>query len=171
MNIMKEKNYAFIDSQNLNLSINSLGWKLNFKKFRVYLKEKYHVDKAFLFIGYVQGNQDMYTRLQEDGFILIFKPTLRYKNGRIKGNVDAEIVLQAMIEISEYDGAVLVTGDGDFQCLAKYLHKKEKLKKIVVPNQKSYSVLLKKMPSEYLAFVSDLKKRLEYKNYKKKRTQ
>jgi len=168
---MKEKNYAFIDSQNLNLSINSLGWKLNFKKFRVYLKEKYHVDKAFLFIGYVQGNQDMYTRLQEDGFILIFKPTLRYKNGRIKGNVDAEIVLQAMIEISEYDGAVLVTGDGDFQCLAKYLHKKEKLKKIVVPNQKSYSVLLKKMPSEYLAFVSDLKKRLEYKNYKKKRTQ
>jgi len=168
---MKEKNYAFIDSQNLNLSINSLGWKLNFKKFRVYLKEKYHVDKAFLFIGYVQGNQDMYTKLQEDGFILIFKPTLRYKNGRIKGNVDAEMVLQAMIEISEYDGAVLVTGDGDFQCLAKYLHKKEKLKKIVVPNQESYSVLLKKMPSEYLAFVSDLKKRLKYKNHKKKRTQ
>jgi len=30
----KENNYAFIDAQNLNLGIQSLGWKLNYKKFR-----------------------------------------------------------------------------------------------------------------------------------------
>ena len=44
--------YAFIDSQNLNLGIRSLGWNLDFKRFRVYLKDKYDVKKAFLFIGY-----------------------------------------------------------------------------------------------------------------------
>ena len=37
------ENYAFIDSQNLNLSILSLGWKLDFQRFRVYLRDKYHV--------------------------------------------------------------------------------------------------------------------------------
>ena len=35
----KENNYAFIDSQNLNLGIQKLGWKLDYQKFRVYLTE------------------------------------------------------------------------------------------------------------------------------------
>ena len=41
------KNCAFIDSQNLNLSILSLGWKLDFQRFRVYLRDKYHVQNAY----------------------------------------------------------------------------------------------------------------------------
>lgn len=47
--ILKAKNYAFIDSQNLNLGIQKQGWKLNYKKFRVYLHEKYGVEKAYMF--------------------------------------------------------------------------------------------------------------------------
>jgi hypothetical protein len=35
-----ENNYAFIDSQNLNLGIRILGWKLDYARFRIYLKEK-----------------------------------------------------------------------------------------------------------------------------------
>ena len=34
------KNYAFIDGQNVNLAIRDLGWRLDFKRFRIYLKEK-----------------------------------------------------------------------------------------------------------------------------------
>src|SRR3989304_4527401 len=81
----KRNNYAFIDSQNLNLSIKSLRWKLDFGRFRVYLKEKYGVTKAFLFIGYIEGNNDLYSALQSAGFICIFKPTLQYKDGTTKG--------------------------------------------------------------------------------------
>lgn len=73
--IPKENNYAFIDSQNLNLSIRELGWKLDWRRFRIYLKEKYNVTKAFLFIGFVEGNNDLYKFLQDAGFICIFKPT------------------------------------------------------------------------------------------------
>ena len=70
---MKEpqNNYAFIDSQNLNLSIRKQGWVLDFKKFRHYLQYKYSVTQAFLFIGYVPRNQVLYTNLQEDDYILI----------------------------------------------------------------------------------------------------
>ena len=95
----KDNNYAFIDSQNLNLSIRSQGWFLDFKRFRVYLKDKYDITKAFLFIGYVSTNQNLYTSLQKDGYILVFKPTLFLPKGGVKGNVDAELVLYSMIAL------------------------------------------------------------------------
>jgi len=37
--LKQENNYAFIDGQNLNLGIRELGWKLDFKKLRIYLRE------------------------------------------------------------------------------------------------------------------------------------
>lgn len=160
------KNYAFIDSQNLNLSIKSLGWKLDFRRFRVYLKDKYQIEKIFVFIGYISGNESLYTFLQKTGYVLVFKPTLEYKkNGKCytKGNVDAELVLHTMIEYKNYNKAIIVSGDGDFHCLVEYLISKDKLKKIIIPNQAQCSVLLKRFPSEYLGFVSDLRKKLEYK--------
>ena len=131
-NINKQNNYAFIDSQNLNLNIRNQGWILDFARFRVYLKEKYGVTKAFLFIGYVEGNSGLYASLQEAGFICIFKPTLKYKDGTTKGNCDAELVLQTMIEYKNYDGAIIISGDGDFYCLAKYLLENNKLKLIIL---------------------------------------
>ena len=164
-NEQKQKNnYAFIDSQNLNLSIQGLGWKLGFKRFRVYLKEKYNVEKAFLFIGYVEGNNNLYISLQEAGFICIFKPTLEYRDGTTKGNCDAELVLQAMIEYPNYNKAVIVTGDGDFYCLAKYLFEKKKLEALVIPNRFKFSGLLKfRIFRPYLRFMNDLREKLEYK--------
>lgn len=161
---LKQNNYAFIDSQNLNLSIRALKWKLDWRRFRVYLKEKYGVTKAFLFIGFVSGNSDLYAALQEAGFICIFKPTLVHKDGMIKGNCDAELVLQAMIEYSNYDKAVIVTGDGDFYCLAQHLLEKGKLKNILIPNRLKFSALLKwDIFSPYLRFMNDLKSKLAYK--------
>lgn len=160
--------YAFIDSQNLNLGIRELGWKLDYQKFRVYLKEKYNVSKAYLFIGYLPQNVDLYTFLQDAGFICIFRPTLTYKDGSTKGNCDAELVLHAMIQYPNYEKALIVSGDGDFQCLAKYLHENNKLGSILVPNQKKFSGLLKfTIFKPYLRFVSDLQTKLAYTQKKK----
>ena len=156
-------NYAFIDSQNLNLAIRSLGWKLDYKRFRVYLREKYGVEKAFLFIGFVEGNNQLYITLQDAGFLCIFKPTLTYKDGTTKGNCDAELVLQAMIEYPNYEKAVIVTGDGDFYCLVKYLIEQGKLDRVLIPNFYKYSALLKRFGKKQLSFMNDLKSKLEYK--------
>jgi uncharacterized LabA/DUF88 family protein len=139
-------NYAFIDSQNLNLGVKSQGWKLNFSRFRIFLEDKYKVKKAFIFIGYVPNNQSLYTELQKSGYICVFKPTMEIKeNGKIniKGNVDAELVLHTMIEYANYDKAVIVSGDGDFYCLIEHLAKDNKLLKIIVPNKKHSSLLRK----------------------------
>jgi uncharacterized LabA/DUF88 family protein len=139
----RQENYAFIDGQNLYMSIKQQGWVLDYCRFRRYLTDKYNVAKAFLFIGHIPTNADLYKSLQEYGFILIFKPILEIR-GRIKGNVDAELVLQAMIEYPNYDKAVIVSGDGDFFCLVKYLKSREKLLKLMVPDDSRYSSLLRK---------------------------
>jgi len=156
-----QNNYAFIDSQNLNLSIRSQGWILNFRKFRQYLRDKYSVAKAFLFIGYVFENQDLYTSLQKDGYILVFKPTLKLPSGQVKGNVDAELVLHAMIEYKNYDKALIVTGDGDFYCLVDYLIKNDKLLKLMIPDMYNFSSLFRKT-RPHIVFMNDLRDKLEY---------
>jgi len=159
----KLENYAFIDSQNLNLGIRKLGWKLDFKKFRVYLKEKYGVVKAYLFIGYIPENQDMYNNLQDSGYLLVFKPVLKNKDGDVKGNVDADLVLQTMIDFNKYSKAVIVTSDGDFYCLVKYLYNKDKLEKVLSPSKKRCSILLMRTAKERIVFMDNLKKKLGYK--------
>jgi len=157
----KQNNYAFIDSQNVNLSIRDQSWVLDFKKLRIYLKDKYNINKAFLFIGFVNEYQDLYTSLQEFGYILVFKPTLKLPNGKVKGNVDAELVLHTMIEMENYDRALIVTGDGDFHCLVKYLIKKNKLLKLMIPNRQDYSSLFRKM-MPHIVFMNDLRGKLAY---------
>jgi len=118
MKAKKLKIYAFIDSQNLNLGVRSLGWKLDFKKFRQYLFDKFRVDKAFLFLGYVKEYKNLYRMMRNFGYELVFKPTIKDNKGEVKGNVDAEIVLySAAIEYKNYKKAVIVSGDGDFYCL------------------------------------------------------
>jgi uncharacterized LabA/DUF88 family protein len=150
-------NYAFIDSQNVYLSIKSLGWSINWKRFRVYLKEHYGVTTAYLFIGYVEGNNGLYSELQEAGFICIFKPVLTYKDGKVKGNVDAELVLHTMIQYVNFDKAVIITGDGDFYCLVQYLLENNKLQTVLIPNKNKYSALLKRFAKKDIAFMNDLK--------------
>jgi 8-oxo-dGTP pyrophosphatase MutT (NUDIX family)/uncharacterized LabA/DUF88 family protein len=156
-------NYAFIDSQNLNLSINALGWKLNFARFRRYLKDKYNVSKAFLFIGYIEGNKKMYAGLEKAGFTCIFKPTLGYKDGKTKGNCDAELVLQTIVESRNYNKALIVTGDGDFNCLVRNLISANKLEAVLIPNKLKFSALLKYDEIKpFLRYMNDLRAKLEY---------
>ncbi len=177
MRSSSETIYAFIDSQNLNLSIRNdivskrtgsliySGWKLDFNKFLVYLQDKYQVSKAFLFIGKVDGNSSLYKSLTSYGYTLIYKPTLEYVGDdgvpHIKGNVDAELVLHTMIQMPNYDKAVIVSGDGDYRCLVEYLITIGKLQRLLIPNKYSYSSLLNGFLGN-TNFISDLRAKLVF---------
>ena len=165
--------YAFIDSQNLNLGSSKdifrhqkriyEGWKLDFKRFRIYLSDKYRVKKAILFIGYIPNNRILYQKLQKFGYELVFKPTVMDTNGKVKGNIDAEVVLYSCnIEYSNYDKAIIVSGDGDFYCLYRFLISKHKLQKILIPNRYSESTLLKEF-QDYKDFINRDRAKLEFK--------
>jgi uncharacterized LabA/DUF88 family protein len=142
----KPHNYAFIDSQNVNRSVRAQGWNLDWKEFRRHLQMKYNVDKALLFIGFIAGNEALYDELKLAGFTVVFKPTVEIhgKDGEVtvKGNVDTDLVLHAMIEQDNYEGAVIASGDGDFHSLAKHLQTRGKLANVMVPDARRYSTLL-----------------------------
>ncbi|MBP7670740.1 NYN domain-containing protein [Candidatus Gracilibacteria bacterium] len=162
------ENYAFVDAQNLHMAIDKMGWKIDYKRFRVYLREHYKVKKVYMFMGFKPDEQQMYSFLQDAGYNLIFKPILELKSGKVKGNCDAELVLQAMIDFKRYEKAIIVTGDGDFYCLLKYLQEQGKLETVLVPSAKNCSSLIKKILKGELTLVSDLKNKIEYKQPRKK---
>jgi uncharacterized LabA/DUF88 family protein len=121
--------------------------------------------KAYLFLGYLPENQKMYNAMKQYGYELVFKPVIKSKKHDVKGNIDAELVLQAMIDYQKYTKAVIVTGDGDFYCLVKYLSDQGKLLKVLVPNRKKHSSLLRKaiLSPRDIAFITPLRHLLEYK--------
>lgn len=163
--------YAFVDAQNLNLGtmhdvkdakgkVLYHGKKLDFLKFRHYLREKYGVREAYLFIGLVAGNNHIYEQLQRAGYTVIFKEVVQFRDSEgktmTKGNVDTDIVLYSAAKLfSEFDEAVFVSGDGDFLSLYNFMEEHGKLKRIIVPNRYRYSRLLRKYHSK-LAFVDRL---------------
>ncbi len=126
------------------------------------MKDKYRVHKAFLFIGFVPRYKGLYKSLERDGYNLVFKPTLVLPDGTTKGNVDAELVLHAMIEYQNYEKAVIVSGDGDYHCLVEHLRENNKLLRLIIPNRFEYSSLLRKFAHES-SYMNGLKEKLEYK--------
>lgn len=175
-----ENNYAFIDSQNLNLGSQRMGWKVDWRKFRQYLADEHGVTKAYMFIGYMSENEALYEYMHELGFLVVLKPTVdvgdkadkkeheakEKDKPTVKGNVDAELVLYAMKEMPNYDKALIVSGDGDFFSLAEYLDEQGKLASILTPNWQ-YSSLLKPFESKIIR-LDKLRKQLAYHDRKKK---
>lgn len=157
---------------------------MDWKKLHEYLKTQHGVTRAYLFIGYMQANEAMYEGLHDMGFSIVLKPTVTMNAPSedekktdepkkdapppptIKGNVDAELVLYAMKEMPNYSKAIIVSGDGDFYCLAEYLASKGRLKHIMTPNR-FYSSLLKPY-EEYIIRIDELRRELAYKDFRKK---
>jgi len=154
------KNYAFIDAQNVHRGIKSLGWKIDWAKFRTYLTEKYSVETAYLFIGFIQSNQDLYSELQKAGYILIFKPIIMDGDGKAKGNCDADLVLHTILEKDNYDKAVIITSDGDFYSLVRYLYENNKLEMVLSPYIEHCSKLLKKEAKEKINYMDNLRRKI-----------
>ncbi len=157
------ENYVFIDTQNVNLAIKDQGWKLDRKKLYIYLKDKYNASKVYLFIWFVPNNQSLYSFFQDIWYHLIFKPVLELKSWQTKWNVDAELVLQSMIDYPKYAKAILISWDGDFSCLVKYLMEQDKFLKLIVPNQNKFSYFLRKTAKWRIDSLTNLKNKLSYK--------
>lgn len=157
------KNYAFIDGNNLHLSVLNIGWKLDYKRFRVYLRDKYSIVKAYYFIGQVPGMEQLYKSLKSYEYELVFKPPIKDKHGNFKGNVDAELVLQVMIDLNNYEKAVIVTSDGDFYCLVKYLQNIGKFERLLAASKGGCSKYLRQAAGSKVDYMDNLRAKLEYK--------
>jgi len=147
----QENNFAYIDGANLYKGAADLGWGIDYKRLRLWLTNKYKIKRAYLFLGLVPKYARLYTHLQEVGFVVIFKETTCDENGKVKGNCDADLVLQSVCDTYEknFDKAVIISSDGDYAGLVKFLHNRGKLLSIISPNNHC-SVLLKRTNARIL---------------------
>ena len=164
----KENNFAYIDGANLHGGVFGFGWKLDYARFRVWLAEKYHVENAYLFIGLVPKYKDLYTYLQQSGFVLVFKEVVYDGDGKPKGNCDADLVLQATRDTYEnkFAKAIIVSSDGDYASLVKFLIAQSKLKIILSPHTKNLCSILLKRTNSPIAYLNDQKTILEIRKEK-----
>ncbi|MBI2634002.1 MAG: NYN domain-containing protein [Parcubacteria group bacterium] len=164
----KENNFAYIDGANLHRGIGSFGWKLDYARFRVWLSEKYGVSRAYIFIGLISKYKDLYTYLQEAGFTLVFKEVIYDGDGKPKGNCDADLVLQAARDTYEnrFAAAVVVSSDGDYASLVKFLIERKKLRTILSPHTKDLCSVLLKRTNAPIAYLNDQKSILQVRKEK-----
>ena len=161
-------NQAFIDGQNLYMNTKANSWAVDLVRFRVYLKERYKAERAYYFLGAVdEDNQGLYEMIQAAGFILIFREHSKSMLGKKKGNVDTDIVFTIMSKIVDgenFDNVILVSGDGDYYKMVKYLIEKNRFGKLLAPNRHSTSTLYRPFTPKYVDFLdnTDVKKKIEY---------
>ena len=151
----KIRNIAFIDAQNLNYSTtnNKPSWKIGLKQFRTYLLEKYKVDEAYYFLGCINSNySELYNNIQKAGFILVFREHNPKLLSIKKGNVDTDIVFSVMKKLykqEKFDKVILISGDGDYYKMVKFLVEENRLCKILFPAKNRASSLYKQIPAKY----------------------
>lgn len=168
-----EGNIAYIDGQNLHMGTakSDPRWHVDLSRFRTYLQQKYRVDRAYYYLGYVQDGADydkLYETIQTAGFILVFREHNSAMVGKKKGNVDSDIIFSAMRRLYEkdkFDKMVLVSGDGDYKSLVDFLIQENRFEKILFPNRKFRSSLYKSLSSTYFAYLDDqdIKRKIEFK--------
>ena len=142
----KQNIVAYIDGANLHKGVKDLGWELDYARFRVWLKEKFKIQKAYLFLGLVSKYKDMYEALQEAGYILVFKETTLGDGGKIKGNCDADFYEGSL------DGVVLISSDGDYAGLVAFWKEKKIFRSLISPGDKCSFLLRKQnIPIIYLS--------------------
>jgi len=161
--VKKENNFAYIDGANLHNGIASFGWTLDYARFRVWLSEKYGVRNAYIFIGLIPRYKELYKYLQECGFTLIFKEVIYDSGGKAKGNCDADLVLQAARDTYEnkFNLAVLVSSDGDYAGLVKFLKERKKLKVVLSPHTKDKCSILLKRTDVSITYLNNVRSFLE----------
>ena len=108
---------------------------VNFNKYVTHFEEllkTYQLSVAQIALAnkYIQQAK-FYRKLELFGYKLFIKPVKRYQNtefeiSRRKANCDVDLTLEVLSNIELYDRAIVVSGDGDFLPLYKYLERKNK---------------------------------------------
>ena len=146
---------VYIDGANLKKGLESINKILDYKIFINWLKIKYEIQDVFIFLGYIKELNDFYKKLEEIGYKIIFKQSIK-ENGIVKANCDVDITLKIILDFfyKKYDSIIFISGDGDFLSVLNFL-KSENIKiKILAPNIKTCSIFLKRFTTD-IVFLED----------------
>lgn len=142
---MSKTVYVFIDASNLWAVQKVKGQYFDLKKLKDYLKDKHSATSiaVYYYDAYPEAStreydtsakHAFYTYLKKGlGFVVRKKPLKQIHStsdkGAIvteKGNMDVELVIDAVHKVKDYEEAILFSGDSDFLALVKFIRNRGK---------------------------------------------
>lgn len=147
----------FIDAANIFYSQKSLGWRLDYKKFLDYWNKQGKITGAYFYTAVISSNKkqlDFFKALKKIGYDVITREVKAIHDKRNKtivhkGNFDVKLAIDIVLKVKEFDVAILVSGDSDFEPAVEYL-KSEQKKIIIVSARGHVAQELIKCASRYL---------------------
>ncbi len=131
----REKIALFIDGANLYSAARSLGFDIDYKRLLAEFGKKGYLLRAYYYTALAEDQEFSTLRplidwLDYNGYSVVTKPLKEFYDqaGRrkVKGNMDIELVIDAMELADQVDHVVLFSGDGDFRRLAEAVQRKGK---------------------------------------------
>lgn len=152
---------VLIDAANLEQSVKSLKWWVDYRKLYNFFKNHTNLVEIRHYSPHFNDDRQnkFFTVLKKAGFKLVTKPLKviteidRAKGNIRKANFDVEITLDAITFLKDYDSLILFSGDSDFDSLIKRLRQEGK-KVIVISSRYHISKELIESSNRYI----DLKK-------------
>ncbi len=136
---MKKRIAVFIDNENILCSIRKCFGEVRFDHGAIlrFAAQRGDVTIANLYTGrdYNNPNQaKLLAILKAKGFRVVTRPVKTLPDGTYKANTDVLLAIDAVRLMKDYDEAILVTGDSDFEPLVEYLTHQGKTVTIIGPN-------------------------------------
>ena len=170
-------NYAYIDGTNLHYTYENIDWDIDYEKLLNFLRKRLNVEVAYYFIGNTPDNEDIYTKLDSYGYTVRLKDPSPYVTAdevctdcgkiiipameRYKADVDSYLTLQLMLDLENFDKAVIISSDGDYDELVRRLINWGKLRLVFAPCKAGCSWLLKSKARGRIAFIDEYKSEVE----------
>jgi uncharacterized LabA/DUF88 family protein len=158
-NYLKGKIFVVIDAANLESSVKSLGWWIDYIKLKnLFDKNKLVEIRDYCVAHYTDNQNKFFAFLKRNGFkvtkpLKIIKAPEIEKGDIRKANFDVEITIDVLERVDKFDTLVLFSGDSDFDYLIRKLRAKDK-NVIVVSTKHHISKELIESSNKYI----DLKK-------------
>ncbi len=155
---LRGKTLVIIDAANLESSVKSLGWWIDYIKLRNLFDNQRLVEIRNYCVAHNTSNQNkFFVFLKKNGYKLITKPLKIIKAPEIergdirKANFDVEITIDVLEMLDKFDTLVLFSGDSDFDYLIRKLKTKSKII-IVISTKHHISKELIKNSNKYIDF-------------------
>lgn len=125
----KDRIAVFIDAANIFYSQRTLGWRVDYEKFLAYWNLKGKVTGAYFYTAVISTNKkqvSFFKALEKIGYTVIRREVKiihdrKSKKTVQKGNFDVKLAIDIVLKAKEFDTAILVSGDSDFEPAIEYL--------------------------------------------------
>ncbi len=167
----REKVVLLIDGANLYATSKALGFDVDYKQLLKSFRQRGYLLRAYYYTAIIEDQEYSSIRplidwLDYNGYSVVTKPAKEFTDSagrrKVKGNMDIELAVDAMVLAPSVDHFVLFSGDGDFRRLVEALQRMGKKVSVVSTTATHPPMIADELrrQADYFVELKDLEKEL-----------